>query len=137
MGIERGLGTMHIHQQSFRRALSLIIARADSNRINITPVTLLLWVLLGISINLNDKSKNQPKSFFHKMHYLAGGGKENAGSNLQSPFCQTHGSNDRDLPGTNRIGLIEGRRGGTGQMIDLVCLGKLRKGENVCFDKLD
>merc|ERR1711991_408058 len=119
MGIERGLGTMHIHQQSFRRALSLIIARADSNRINITPVTLLLWVLLGISIN------------------LAGGGKENAGSNLQSPFCQTHGSNDRDLPGTNRIGLIEGRRGGTGQMIDLVCLGKLRNSENVCFDKLD
>ncbi len=93
-----------IHHQGLGHALAFVVATAEADGIDVAPVFFFLGMDLGIAVD------------------LGGRGQKDAGLD---PFGQpqhVEGPQDIGLDGLDRVILIVHRRGGTGQVIDLVHL---------------
>mmetsp|Transcript_17664 Transcript_17664/g.31903 ORF Transcript_17664/g.31903 Transcript_17664/m.31903 type:complete len:484 (-) Transcript_17664:26-1477(-) len=101
--VDRVLVPVAIHH-GLGHALSLVVAGAGSNGVDVAPVALWLWVYLGISVDLR------------------GGSEQHARLDPLGQAQHVNRAHGGGLDGLDWVVLVVRRRGGTGQVVDLVHL---------------
>jgi len=96
--------TVIIEAEGLGAALTFVVARSQSDGIDVSPIRLRLRMDLGVAI------------------YLAGGGLEHPGLDPLGQTQYVDGPHDRGFDSLDGIVLIMNRAGGAGQVIDLVNL---------------
>ena len=104
-----------VHKESFGTALSLVVARPQSDRVHIAPICLLLRMHHRIAV------------------YLAGRSLQDFGLGAFGQPEHMDGSHDRGFQGLDRVVLVMNGRCGAGEVVYFVDFGMVRLDDIVAY----